>query len=339
MPIEHSRHIPTRALITGINGSGASYLAEQLSADERWHVAGLSRWRGTSSASNIAHIQPPPEVFECDLLDPYRVKEVIDWYNPNVVFHMAAYANVRASFDVPMTVMDNNVRGTQHLLEACRSIKHREKPLFVMCSSSEVYGDVQQDDLPITEDQPFRPVSPYAVSKAAQDLLGYQYFAAYGLPVVTTRMFAYVNPRRPDIFTSAWARQIARMEQGLQSPELLHGNLESTRVFLDVQDAMSAYVMAASRGTPGEAYNIGGTDIIRVGDVLKVLAKHTTVDFTPVESPDLMRPTDVTLQIPCSDKFVEAIGGRWNPRVTFVQSIARLMEYWRDRVRREEPTD
>lgn len=336
MAIVHGRGMPIRALITGITGSGASYLAEFLSKDERYHVAGISRWRGTSSASNIAHITPAPEIFECDLLDPFRVKEIVEWYNPQVVFHMAAYANVRASFQTPMTVMDNNVRGTQHLLEACRT--QREMPLFVMCSSSEVYGDVKEKDLPITEDQPFRPVSPYAVSKAAQDLLGYQYFAAYDLPMITTRMFAYINPRRPDIFTSAFARQIAQIEVGLQPPVLKHGNLDSTRVFLDVEDAMGAYIMAARSGVSGEAYNIGGSEVMRVGDVLDILVKRATVPITTEVNPDLVRPVDVTLQIPCMEKFEGILGGQWKPHVTFEDSISRLMSYWRARVRQETVT-
>jgi GDPmannose 4,6-dehydratase/GDP-4-dehydro-6-deoxy-D-mannose reductase len=218
--------------------------------------------------------------------------------------------------------------GTANLLEALRAAQI--DPVVQICSTSEVYGQVLPEEVPITEEQPYRPSSPYAVSKVAQDLLGLTYFRSYGMKILRTRMFAYLNPRRADLFASSFARQVARIEAGLQS-ELLHGNLDSVRTLIDVRDAMESYWLAAVHCEPGEAYNIGGTTTISVGDFLAQLIERARVPIPIRQDPALLRPADVTLQIPDTSKFAKATG--WQPRYTLEESVEFLLDHWRQRAR------
>jgi GDPmannose 4,6-dehydratase/GDP-4-dehydro-6-deoxy-D-mannose reductase len=201
-----------------------------------------------------------------------------------------------------------------------------------VCSTSEVYGQVEERNIPITEECPLRPASPYAVSKVAQDLLGEVYFRSYGLPVIRTRMFAYLNPRRGDLFATSFARQVARIELGLQR-ELTHGNLDSVRTLIDVRDAMESYWLALERCQPGEAYNIGGTTVVTVGEFLDHLKGLARCQIPSRLDPDLLRPTDVTLQIPATEKFARATG--WKPRYSFAESVAFLLDHARRQAARE----
>ena len=317
-----------RILITGITGSGGSYLAEyivQHHPDVAVH--GVSRWHSTSTEDNLSSIRDSVTVHECDLLDFSSIIATLEEIRPDVIFHLAAHANVRASFQTPLSVLNNNIMGTANLFEAIRAAKL--KPVFQMCSTSEVYGQVAPEDVPIREETPMRPVSPYAVSKVAQDLLGYTYFSAYKIPVICTRMFAYLNPRRVDLFATSFARQVARIELGLQE-ELIHGNLDSVRTIIDVRDAMRAYWDAALYCTPGEAYNIGGNTTITVGDFLDLLKALARTPIPSRVDPALLRPADVTLQIPSTEKFDKATG--WKPQYSFEESVAFLLDHWRRRV-------
>ena len=322
------------ALITGITGSGGSYLAEYI---VRHHpevdVHGIGRWHSTGTANNLVSIHSRVTVHECDLTDFSSILSALEKSRPDVIFHLASHANVRASFQTPLSVLNNNIMGTANLLEAIRAVK--QNPVFQMCSTSEVYGQVGPEDIPIREETPMRPSSPYAVSKVAQDLLSHTYFVAYRLPVIRTRMFAYLNPRRADLFATSFARQVARIECGLQE-ELVHGNLESVRTIIDVRDAMRAYWDAALYCTPGEAYNIGGKTTITVGEFLDLLKSLARTPIPSRVDPALLRPTDVTLQIPSTEKFETATG--WKPQYSFEESVAFLLDHWRGEVAREIAT-
>lgn len=315
-------------LITGISGSGGSYLAEHIVQNHPGiQVHGFSRWHSTTSQNNLEEIAGKVTVHEVDLNDLGSVMEAMDRVRPEAVFHLAAHANVRASFITPNAVLSNNILGTSNLFEAIRLAGL--DPMIQLCSTSEVYGQVDPKDVPIREDAPMRPASPYAVSKVAQDLLGYTYFVAYKMRVIRTRMFAYLNPRRVDLFATSFARQVARIEAGLQK-ELVHGNLDSVRTIVDVRDAMHAYWEALQHCTPGEAYNIGGNTVMKVGDFLERLKSMARTPIPSRVDPGLLRPADVTLQVPDVAKFSKATG--WRPRYTFDESIAHLFEYWRKRV-------
>ena len=318
-------------LITGITGSGGSYLAEYI-VQNHPHVAvnGVGRWHSTSTSNNLLAIRSKVNLYECDLMDFSSILSTLEQSRPDVIFHLAAHANVRASFETPLSVLNNNIMGTANLLEAIRAAKIN--PVFQMCSTSEVYGQVGPQDVPIKEEAALRPSSPYAVSKVTQDLLGYSYFVAYQMPVIRTRMFAYLNPRRVDLFATSFARQVARIEHGLQN-ELVHGNLDSVRTIIDVRDAMKAYWDAALYCTPGEAYNIGGQTTIKVGEFLDLLKSLAKVPISSRVDPALLRPADVTLQIPSTEKFENATG--WKPQFSFEESVAFLLDHWRREVAKE----
>lgn len=314
-----------RVLITGITGSGGSYLAEHtINHHPKVEVHGISRWHSTTASDNLSAVRDKVRVHEADLMDFGSVLAVLQEVQPDAIFHLAAHANVRTSFITPNSVLSNNIIGTSNLFEAVRLL--RLDPIIQLCSTSEVYGQVDPEYVPIKEDTPMRPASPYAVSKAAQDLLGWTYFVSYKMRIIRTRMFAYLNPRRTDLFATSFAKQVAWIERGLQK-ELVHGNLDSVRTLIDVRDAMRAYWEAILHCQPGEAYNIGGQTSMTVGEFLGRLVGLSDVPIPTRCDQDLLRPADVTLQIPCVDKFVHATG--WRPVYTFEESLADLLEHWR----------
>ncbi len=319
-----------KALITGISGSGGSYLADFI-VDNHPNVAvhGISRWHSTTGSGNLEHCADKVQVHECDLTDFSSVFSVLKEVQPDLILHIASHANVLASFKTPLSVINNNVMGTANLLEAIRLTEL--DPVMQLCSTSEVYGQVDPENVPITEDCPINPSSPYAVSKVTQDFLCYTYFRSYGLKVVRTRMFAYLNPRRADLFATSFALQVAKIEAG-QQDVLRHGNLDSVRTLIDVRDAMSSYWTAAQKGVAGEIYNIGGTTSVKVGEFLEVLKTLAKTEIPSEQDPSLLRPADVTLQIPDTSKFSRETG--WQPKYTFEESVAYLLDHCRKAVAR-----
>ena len=310
-----------RVLITGIGGSGASYLADYiLEHHPEVEVHGFSRWRSGNNGHNNG-----VTVHEVDLLDMSSILRGLQKSWPQAIFNMASHANVRSGFDTPLSVLNNNIMGTANLLEAFRYRHNDGKPVFVQISSSEIYGQVSPDEVPIKESCPVCPASPYAVSKLAQDALAHTYFLNYGLPVIRTRMFSYFNPRRKDLFATSFARQVVEIENGKRDV-LKHGNLDSVRTMIDVRDACRAYWMALEC-KPGEVYNIGGDTTISVGEFLELLKTHANCQIRSEPDPKLMRPTDVTLQIPDCTKFKEATG--WAPQYSFDDSVKHLLEHCR----------
>jgi len=321
-----------RVVITGISGSGGSYLAEYIvSNHSHVEVHGIARWHSTASNQNLAAIQDKVVIHECDLNDFSSVLSTIKTVQPDVIFHIASHANVKASFITPLAVLNNNIMGTANLFEAVRLAGI--DPIIQLCSTSEVYGQVEPSEVPISEENQLRPSSPYAVSKVTQDLLGWTYFRSYHMKIIRTRMFAYLNPRRADLFATSFARQIARIEQGLQE-ELLHGNLDSVRTLIDVRDAMEAYWVAILHCRPGEVYNIGGQTSMSVGEFLELLINESSVPIKTRVDPNLLRPSDVTLQIPKLEKFTAET--KWTPKYSVKESMKYLLMFWRKRVLEEK---
>ncbi len=315
-------------LITGITGSGGSYLAEYiLNVQNNISVHGISRWHSTSTQNNLKNIKDKVHVHECDLLDFSSIARVLKDVNPDVIFHLASHANVKAGFINPLSVLENNITGTANLFEAIRLMDI--DPVIQLCSTSEVYGQVNQEHVPIKENCPFKPSSPYAVSKTTQDHLGFTYWRCYKMKIIRTRMFAYFNPRRTDLFATSFTKQVALIEKGLQET-LYHGNLDSVRTMIDIRDAMSAYWIASKKCNFGEAYNIGGQTTIKVGEFLNELKKLAKCKIPSQVSPDLLRPADVTLQIPDTSKFTNQTD--WKAEFSFKESVEHILNYWRQRV-------
>lgn len=320
-----------KVIITGISGSGGSYLAEYIVQHHpQVQVHGIARWHSTAKEENLENIADKIKVHECDLNDLSSVIQTIAEVKPDGIFHLAAFANVRASFITPLAVLNNNIMGTANLFEAVRIA--RLNPVIQLCSTSEVYGQVDPKNVPIKEDCPLNPASPYAVSKVTQDLLGYSYFVSYGMKIIRTRMFAYLNPRRTDLFATSFAMQVAKIEAGLQK-ELVHGNLDSVRTIIDVRDAMESYWVALKKCKFGEVYNIGGPMIITVGQILEILKKKANTNIPSRLDSGLLRPADVTLQIPDVSKFQKETS--WKPKYSFEESISFLLDYSRRKVKKE----
>lgn len=314
-----------KILITGITGSGGSFLADYIVENHpSVEVHGISRWHSTTTAKNLKKSGENVFVHECDMNDFSALLSVIKLVKPDMLFHLASYANVRASFINPLSVMNNNVMITANLLEAVKQVEI--DPIIQICSTSEVYGLVDEKNVPITEECPVNPASPYAVSKLAQDYLGHVYYKAYGMKIIRTRMFTYINPRRADLFATSFATQIVKIERG-EEDILRHGNLNSVRTIIDVRDAMESYWVAALKCKPGEVYNIGGKTTITVGAFLDLLKEKARVKIKSEVDPALLRPVDVTLQIPDTTKFKKETG--WEPKYSFEESVKYLLDYLR----------
>ena len=274
-----------RILITGVTGMVGSHLVDHVLANyPDVEVHGLMRWR--SPIDNIRHAIDRISVHLADLNDLGSLIRLLETVQPDRIFHLAAQSYVTTSFTAPLDTLRTNVIGTSNLLEAVR-LSGVEARIHI-CSSSEVYGQVIEADLPIRETMPFRPASPYAVSKVGEDMIAYQYGLSFGLHVLRTRMFTHTGPRRGAVFAeSAFARQIARIEAGLQSEPVRVGNLDSVRTYADVRDAVRAYWLLLEKCPPGEVYNIGGTRTLTIGDILEILKSMALVPVEHVVDPDL----------------------------------------------------
>jgi GDP-4-dehydro-6-deoxy-D-mannose reductase len=317
-----------KALITGITGFAGSHLAEYLlTAHPEVAVGGTYRWR--SRRENIEHLDGRLELYECDLRDSFSAHHVLEETRPDLIFHLAAQSFVPASWTAPTETLTTNVTAQAHLFEACRALGL--DPVIQIACSSEEYGLVLPDEVPIRETNPLRPLSPYAVSKVGQDFLGYQYFQSYGLKVVRTRGFNHTGPRRGDVFvTSNFAKQIASIEAGLQEPVIRVGNLGAVRDFTDVRDMVRAYWLAATRGRPGEVYNIATGEGIAVRDLLDRLLALAKVEVEVRVDPTRLRPSDVEILIGDSSKFRADTG--WAPEIPFERTLVDLLDYWRQQV-------
>lgn len=318
-----------RILITGITGMVGSHLAEYVLRDHpQVEVHGLVRWR--SPLDHVRGILPRIHLHEAELRDLHSLVRLLDTVRPERIFHLAAQSYVSASFRAPADTLHTNVIGTTNLLDAIRLVGI--DPMVHICSSSEVYGQVTADEVPIREGNALRPASPYAVSKVGEDMVAQQYFLSYGIRTIRTRMFTHTGPRRGDVFAeSAFAKQIAEIEAGVIPNPMKVGNLESVRTFADVRDAVRAYWLLLERCTPGDVYNIGGEQTMTVGDMLALLKGMARRPIHHVVDPALVRPSDVTLQIPDTSRF-RAITG-WRPTIPVETTLRDLLEYHRARVR------
>lgn len=327
----------SNVLITGITGMVGSHLADFLLANTDWKIYGLCRWN--DSLENIEHLleivnkKERIELIYGDINDLSSLYTSIDKSKPEYVFHLAAQSYPQTSFDAPIETLQTNILGTANLLESLRRSNYN-KAIIHVCASSEVFGRVSKDKLPISEDCNFHPASPYAISKVGTDLVGRYYAEAYDMKIMTTRMFTHTGPRRGDVFSeSTFAKQIALIEAGLQEPKIYVGNLKSLRTYADVRDAVKAYYLLVTvNPQPGEYYNIGGSYTCEIGEMLNfLLSKSTVRDIEIVVDPDRLRPIDADLQIPDTSKFRNHTG--WQPTFTFEQTMIDLLNYWRDKVK------
>lgn len=311
-----------RVLITGSSGFVGRHLIRHLQQATTWKLYGLSRHPSTAE-----HI----EFIHADLLDLATVKKAVGTIRPDIIFHLAGQASVADSFHDPAATLQNNIFGQLHLLEAVRST--RLDPLIVVVGSNEVYGMIHPEDLPIDEETPLRPANPYAVSKAAQDMLALQYHLSYSLRIVRMRPFNHIGPGQDERFVvPGLARQIALIEAGMQEPVLRVGNLEARRDFTDVRDIVRAYHLAALHGVPGEVYNLGSGQPLAIRQLLEIMLEQSSVQIEIVVDPERVRPVDVPLVVCDASRFRHHTG--WQPEIPIRQTLADVLAEWRRSVAR-----
>ncbi len=334
-----------KAFITGITGMVGSHLADYLVRETDWEVYGMYRWR--SPLDNIRHLindinsKNRIHLVYGDLRDAISIDNAVKEVLPDYVFHLAAQSYPKTSFTAPLDTLDTNIQGTTRVLEALKNFA--PNAVIHVCASSEVFGRVSKEKLAemggvINEECTFHPASPYAISKVGTDLVGRYYAQAFGMTVMTTRMFTHTGPRRGDVFAeSTFAKQIAMIEAGLLPPVVKVGNLDSLRTFADVRDAVRAYYMLVTvNPIAGEYYNIGGTYTCKVGEMLDYLISQSKMkDQIKIEiDPERLRPIDADLQIPDTSKFERHSG--WKPEIPFEKTMTDLLDYWRERIARGE---
>jgi GDP-4-dehydro-6-deoxy-D-mannose reductase len=341
-----------KVLITGITGFAGSHLAEYGLTLDGVEVYGTCRWRSRldnlqdlarqdklhnlveeriETPQALASLARPGAVnlLQCELADAYSVRSLIATVQPERIFHLAAQSFVLTSWNAPVETFQANVIGQINLLEAIRSLGNN--PRVHIAGSSEEYGLVHPHEVPMKESNPLRPLSPYAVSKVAQELLAWQYFRSYNLHTVVTRGFNHSGPRRGQVFsTSSFAKQIAEIEKGLRPPIIYVGDLESQRDWTDVRDMVRGYWLALEKGLPGEVYNIGSGVTRRIGDMLHILLALSKNDIQIRQDPARLRPSDVKILWADITKFHQQTG--WQPAIPFEQTMRDLLDYWRARV-------
>ena len=346
-----------RVLITGVNGMAGSHLADFLVDMAGVEVFGMYRRFTTMDnledlrranrlvlvgenaaikspaqlADVIAQQQRPGalHLIEAELTDPYSMQTLVGGVRPERIFHLAAQSFVASSWTYPVETLQVNVIGQVHLLEAVRAAGI--DPLIHIAGSSEEYGAARPEEMPLKETTPLRPMSPYAVSKVAQEMLAFQYRYSYGLRTVVTRAFNHTGPRRGDSFvTSNFAKQIAQIERGLHPPKIMVGNLNAQRDWTDVRDTVRAYWLALEKGEPGEVYNIGTGVPHSVRDMLQTLLSFSEVPVQVVEDQARLRPSDLEVLQADAAKFRSLTG--WEPLIPFSETLSDLLDYWRERV-------
>lgn len=315
-----------RVLITGITGFAGSHLADYCLERGDAEVFGIIRWR--SRTENIEHLQNKIQFLECDLRDATSTRDVIEEIHPEYIFHLAAQSFVPTSWRAPTESLTTNVLGELNIFEAVRKIGLKCR--IQLAGSSEEYGLVREEEIPITEDSPLRPLSPYGVSKVAQDLLGYQYYMSYKMDIVRTRGFNHTGPRRPPVFVcSDFAKQIVDIEKGLKEPVIHVGNLDAKRDFTDVRDTVKAYFLALAKGKSGEVYNICSEKSWRIREILDMLIEKSKKDIEVKVDKARLRPSDVPLLLGDCSKFRKDTG--WKPEIPFEQTLEDILNYWRQR--------
>ena len=325
-----------KAFITGISGMVGSHLADYLLENTDWEIHGLIRWR--SPLDNIENLvknineKDRVHLHYGDLRDPQSINKVVSEVIPDYTFHLAAQSYPKTSFDAPLDTYETNISGTSTLLEAIKTFA--KDSCVHVCASSEVFGRVSKEKIPINEECSFHPASPYAISKVGTDLVGRFYAEAYSMKIMTTRMFTHTGPRRGDVFAeSTFAKQIALAEGGFIDPVIKVGNLESMRTIADVRDAVRAYHMLVTvKPISGEYYNIGGSHSCTIGTILNDLISLSTIkDQLTIEvDKDRIRPIDADLQVPDTSKFKNHTG--WEPVIPYEKTILDLLDFWRIQV-------
>jgi GDP-4-dehydro-6-deoxy-D-mannose reductase len=307
------------AFVTGAEGFIGSHLVRFLQA-RRWEVIGSYQLHSCSSfltAENLRFVQ-------CDLRNGQRLAQLLAENRPSHIFHLGAQSLPTVSWADPIETFESNIMGSLHLFEAARQMQRA--PVVVSACSSAEYGHVSSSDIPVTEEQPLRPLHPYGISKVCLDLLAREYFLDYNIPVVNLRLFNTTGPGKTNDAPSDFVRQLVRIKKGLQSPVINVGNLKTRRAFLDVSDTVRGFYAAALKGKRGEAYNLCSTSTHEIGDLLRIAIRLSGAKVDIQSTPHLMRPSDEKIIFGSTKKFRKDTG--WKPTLSIEQTLSSMLEYW-----------
>ncbi len=319
-----------KILITGITGMTGSHLAEYLLAESNVEVHGILRPQ--DSRSFLAGVEEDLVLYECDLRDKDGVASVINAVKPEQIYHLAADTSVADSWENPDQTITNNITCQLNVFEAVR--KYNMNTRILVTGSSEAYGLVSDNDLPVTEDTGFKPLSPYGVSKVGQDALAYQYYKSYGMDIVRVRVFNLTGPRQSQAYAlSSFAKQIAMIRANKSKPVIMVGNLEARRDFTDFRDVVRAYQIALQYGFPGEVYNIGSGKSRKLEDILNMLLDISETNVTIQQDPARMRPSDIPHMVCDNNRFCSLTG--WQREIAFQKTLKDLFRYWQKVVEKE----
>jgi GDP-4-dehydro-6-deoxy-D-mannose reductase len=320
-------------LITGINGFAGSHLADFLLKEAKQKIEIWGTHRFGSNMENIEHIRSRIRLAECELTDLQAVNKIIENIKPDRIYHLAAQSFVPKSWNSPTDTILNNISGQLNIFESVRTLALTSCRILV-AGSSEEYGLVQPDEIPIKESNQFRPLSPYGVSKVAQDMMGFQYNKSYNLHIIRTRAFNHEGPRRGEVFvTSNFAKQIAMIEAYYREPIMLVGNLSPRKDFTDVRDVVRAYVGILEKGEPGEVYNICSGKQYSISEMLDILLSYSKAKIQVRTDPDRVRPSEVLNLLGDYSKINRKIG--WEPEISFEKTLLDLLNYWRNKIRQQ----
>jgi GDP-4-dehydro-6-deoxy-D-mannose reductase len=307
------------ALVTGAEGFIGSHLVKFLQG-KGWSVIGSYLHNRDVSFPQLRNVR-----FEhCDLRNGQRVTQLLAEYQPTHIFHMGAQSLPTASWADPVTTFESNIMGSLHLFEAARRMKR--PPVIVSACSSAEYGNVPASAIPVKEEQPLQPLHPYGISKVCQDLLAREYFLDYRIPAVNIRLFNTTGPGKTNDAPSDFVRQLVRIKKGLQAPFIEVGNLKPRRAFLDVQDTVRGFYLAAVKGKRGEAYNLCASRTHRIYEVLQTAVRLSRVkaEIRPVAR--LMRPSDEKIIFGSTRKFQKDTG--WTAQNSIEQTLKSMLDYW-----------
>jgi len=315
-----------KVFITGITGFAGSFLAEHIASQKDYEIFGS--FLSDTNLENTSSVKEKVSLRQIDLRDSRKLQDLIKEIRPDFVYHLAALTSPADSFKNPVEFINNNIEAEVNLLEAIR--KTGILPKVLIASSAEVYGEVAAGDLPIDEDTPLRPASPYAVSKVAQDFLGLQYFISYKIPVIRVRPFNHIGPRQaPNFVVSSFSKRIVDIERGKESVMRV-GNLMAKRDFTDVRDIARGYLLLLEMGDPGDVYNIGSGRSYKISEILDKLLSMANKDIKTEIDKQLLRPIDVP-ELVCDNKKIFQKTS-WKPEIPIEKTLADTLDYWRNMV-------
>ena len=314
-----------KVLITGIAGFVGSHLAELLL---KWGEEVFGICLPDESLENIRGIKKELHLTNCDITDFDRLSSVVKRTNPDEIYHLAALSSVGKSFSHPVDVIGVNIRGTLYLLETLRNMRKKVRILIV--GSSDMYGVVKPKDIPITEEKPLLPVSPYGSSKAASDLLAYQFFKSYGVQAIRARAFNHAGPRQGIGFVVPdFASQIAKIEAGILPPVMKVGNLSSKRDISDVRDIVRGYRLLMKKGKAGKAYNICSGEAYSIKSVLKILVSLSKKKIKVKTDEKKNRPAEIPILMGDNSRTKRVTG--WKPKISIAKTLEDTLNFWRRR--------